>query len=49
VLGEGLRFVYPRAGSISMYLASDYIHPYKDTGGPAAYGSTSPTTCTTRL
>jgi hypothetical protein len=33
-----------------MYLASDYIYPYKDAGDvpPAAvYGSTSPTTCAT--
>jgi hypothetical protein len=33
VLGEVLFCVYPCAGSISIHLASDYIHPYKDAGG----------------
>jgi hypothetical protein len=36
VLGEVLLCVYPCAGSISMHLASDYIHPYKDAGGRPA-------------
>jgi hypothetical protein len=36
VLGEVLLCVYPCAGSISMHLASDYIHPYKDVGGRPA-------------
>ena len=37
MLGEVLRCVYPRAGSISIHLASDYIRPYKDAGGRPAY------------
>ena len=36
MLGEVLLCVYPCAGSISMHLASDYIHPYKDAGGRPA-------------
>jgi hypothetical protein len=36
VLSELLLYVYPCAGATSMYLSSDYIHPYKDAGGSAA-------------
>jgi hypothetical protein len=36
VLGEVLLCVYPCAGATSMYLTSDYIHPYKDAGGRPA-------------
>jgi hypothetical protein len=36
VLGGSLLRVYLCAGSISMHLASDYIHPYKDAGGRPA-------------
>ena len=36
MLGELLLCVYPCAGSTSMYLASDHIHPCKDAGGRLA-------------
>jgi hypothetical protein len=42
VPGEVLLCVYPCAGSISMHLASDYIHSYKDAGG-------SPARCRVRI
>ena len=37
MLGELLLCVYPCAGSTSMYLASDHIHPYEDAGGRPAH------------
>ena len=36
MLGEVLPCACPCDGSISMHLASDYIHPYKDAGGRPA-------------
>jgi hypothetical protein len=35
-LGESLLRMYPSAGTLSMHLASDYIHPYKSVGGRLA-------------
>jgi hypothetical protein len=37
VLRELLLCVYPCAGATSMHLATDYIHPYKDSGGRPAH------------